>query len=397
MEFRKVIIGDICELVTDYVANGSFKSLAENVKYSDKGYARVIRLVDYNNKFEKKDSIWVSKDAYEFLKKSKLDGGEIVITNVGANLGTVFIVPKLDYPQTLGPNSIIIKTKENDQYIYYLLLSRYGQNKIKEIVSGSAMPKFNKTDFKNIIIQLPNIENQNKIVKILSTLDKKIELNNQINNNLLELGDTLIGKLNTDNHVRLGDLASVISKGTTPTKKDIENSKEINNIKFIRVTDFNEFGIDKNNLQYIPEDVHTGKLKRSILKENDILVSIAGTLGKIAIVTKKLDNSNTNQAVAFVRLKEINDRGYIYFYMKTKAFQDEIESKKVHAVQPNLSLTELSNIKIIKIDEDKKQIFNIILDKILQNVNQNYTLMQIRDTLLPKLIHGDIDLENINI
>lgn len=83
--------------------------------------------------------------------------------------------------------------------------------------------------------------------------------------------------------------------------------------------------------------------------------------------------------------------------MKTKAFQDEIESKKIHAVQPNLSLTELSNIKIIKIDEDKKQIFNIILDKILQNVNQNYTLMQIRDTLLPKLIHGDIDLENINI
>ena len=105
MEFRTVKIGDICEVVTDYVANGSFKSLSENVKYYDKGYARVIRLVDYNNKFEKKDSIWVSKDAYEFLKKSKLEGGEIVITNVGANLGTVFIAPQLDYPQTLGPNS----------------------------------------------------------------------------------------------------------------------------------------------------------------------------------------------------------------------------------------------------------------------------------------------------
>lgn len=185
MEFRTVKIGDICEVVTDYVANGSFKSLSENVKYYDKGYARVIRLVDYNNKFEKKDSIWVSKDAYEFLKKSKLEGGEIVITNVGANLGTVFIAPQLDYPQTLGPNSIIIKTKENDKYIYYLLLSRYGQNKIKEIVSGSAMPKFNKTDFKNIIIQLPSIENQKKVVKMLSALDKKIELNNKINDNLL--------------------------------------------------------------------------------------------------------------------------------------------------------------------------------------------------------------------
>ena len=65
MEFRKVKMGDICEIVTDYVANGSFKSLAENVKYSNKGYARVIRLVDYNNKFDKKDSKWRRNYTYK--------------------------------------------------------------------------------------------------------------------------------------------------------------------------------------------------------------------------------------------------------------------------------------------------------------------------------------------
>ncbi|MFD5174092.1 restriction endonuclease subunit S, partial [Bacillus mycoides] len=93
--------------VTDYVANGSFAALKENVKTSDEiDYAMLIRLVDYNRNF-KGPFTYVNKDGYEFLKKSKLFGGEIIISNVGANAGTVFRVPKLDIPMTLGPNSIM--------------------------------------------------------------------------------------------------------------------------------------------------------------------------------------------------------------------------------------------------------------------------------------------------
>src|SRR5699024_3645331 len=159
--------------------------------------------------------------------------------------GTVFIVPKLDYPQTLGPNSIIIKTKENDQYIYYLLLSRYGQNKIKEILSGSAMPKFNKTDFKNIIIQLPNIENQNKIVKILSTLDKKIELNNQINDNLLKLINNLYKKSfnNIEEYKKAEEIAN-ITIGKTPPRSNKEcfsNSED--DIKWLSISDLGKCAV----------------------------------------------------------------------------------------------------------------------------------------------------------
>ncbi len=380
------------------IITGKTPSTKEKQNFSDKEDKYLFltpKDMSTSAKYIKKTERYLTDNVTEKFKMQIIKANSVCISCIGSDMGKVYMVDR-DTVTNQQINSITkINSICNPHYLYYYFKDK--KEYLKSIAGGSTMPILNKSTFENIEIDLPDIQVQDRIVSIVENIDKKIELNNQINNNLLELGDTLIGKLNTDNQVRLGDLASVISKGTTPTKKDIENSKEINNIKFIRVTDFNEFGIDKNNLQYIPEDVHTGKLKRSILKENDILVSIAGTLGKIAIVTKKLDNSNTNQAVAFVRLKEINDRGYIYFYMKTKAFQDEIESKKIHAVQPNLSLTELSNIKIIKIDEDKKQIFNIILDKILQNVNQNYTLMQIRDTLLPKLIHGDIDLENINI
>lgn len=80
-------IKEITSVVTDYVANGSFASLAENVKYKDEeDVAVLIRLVDYNNNFQGK-FVFIDEHAYEFLSKSKLFGNEIIISNVGANVG----------------------------------------------------------------------------------------------------------------------------------------------------------------------------------------------------------------------------------------------------------------------------------------------------------------------
>lgn len=181
MKYKRM--GDVCSVVTDYVANGSFASLKQNAEYQSRGYAAVIRLKDYRNNFNGPFE-YVSKDSYEFLKKTKLRGGEIIISNVGANIGTVFKAPKLGYGMTLGPNSIMIKTKYVDDYYYYLLKSNYGQNLIKSIVSGSAQPKFNKTDFKALEVPVPRLEEQKSIADRLAIIDYKIRKNNQINNNL---------------------------------------------------------------------------------------------------------------------------------------------------------------------------------------------------------------------
>ena len=396
MEFKKKTISEICEIVTDYVANGSFKSLAENVKYQNSGEARVIRLLDFNNKYSTNDSIWVDEHGYEFLKKSKLYGGEIILTNVGANLGTVFIVPKLPYKMTLGPNAVMLKSKEEDLYLYYWLISPEGKNKVKAIVTGSAMPKFNKTDLKNIEIKIPSIDDQRKIVNVLMKIDKKIELNNQINDNLLNLGINKVLDEENIEKVQLKTLTKVISKGTTPTGSDIKKYPN-KDIKFVKVKDFNEYGIDEKNIEFISNEIHSGKLKRSILLRDDLLVSIAGTLGKIAIVTNSLNNANTNQAVAFVRLEKTINKGYLYFYMNTKDFQEDIIKKQVYAVQPNLSLTELGNIMVPILNDNKKILYNGLLEKIILNIEENKRLEQLRDTLLPKLMNGEIDLDKIEI
>lgn len=397
MEFRTVKIGDICEVVTDYVANGSFKSLSENVKYYDKGYARVIRLVDYNNKFEKKDSIWVSKDAYEFLKKSKLEGGEIVITNVGANLGTVFIAPQLDYPQTLGPNSIIIKTKENDQYIYYLLLSRYGQNKIKEIVSGSAMPKFNKTDFKNIIIQLPSIENQKKVVKMLSALDKKIELNNKINDNLLEIINTLYKNefIDVKEYKRAEEIAD-ITIGKTPPRGNKECfSTKNEDVKWASIADLGKCGtyILDTREKLTKEAVDNYNVK--VIPKNTIILSFKLTIGRIAITSQEMA---TNEAIAHFNLEDKDMLYYLYSYLKNFDYE-KLGSTSSIATAVNSKIIKAMPIAI----PDKETLENYnekvssMFEKIRENEFENKKLEQLRDTLLPELMNGEIDLDNIKI
>lgn len=177
-------VKDEAIVVTDYVANGSFASLAQNVKYKEtEDVAVLIRLVDYHNNFNG-NFVYIDEHAYEFLAKSKLFGGEIIISNVGANVGTVFRCPKLSYKMSLAPNSIMAKFKGCDDFYFYWFSSHYGQHMLKSIVTGSAQPKFNKTNFRDMEIPVPPLESQKKIASILSKIDDKIELNNKINNNL---------------------------------------------------------------------------------------------------------------------------------------------------------------------------------------------------------------------
>ncbi|MBF1202584.1 MAG: restriction endonuclease subunit S [Fusobacterium periodonticum] len=178
-------IKEVTDIITDYVANGSFASLAENIKYKDEeDEAILIRLVDYNNDFQGK-FVFIDEHAYNFLAKTKLFGNEIIISNVGANVGTVFRCPYLKNKMSLGPNSIMVKFKGNDDFYFHWLRGYNGQQMLKSIVTGSAQPKFNKTNFKEMLVPVPPLEEQIKIAKILNSIDEKIEINKKINNNLV--------------------------------------------------------------------------------------------------------------------------------------------------------------------------------------------------------------------
>lgn len=138
--------------------------------------------------------------------------------------------------------------------------------------------------------------------------------------------------------VKLSSLSQVISKGTTP--KGGKSAYSDHGVKFLRVENINDDGtISHENIAYVSEELHCTFLKRSILEENDILVSIAGTLGKTGIVRSVDLPMNTNQAVAFVRiaLDKINRR-YIKNAIDNPVIQNLLLGKTKVTSIPNLTL-----------------------------------------------------------
>ena len=188
-------IGNLDVLITDYVANGSFKSLADNVQYLSKETDNVlIRLTDYNNNFSS-DMVYISDESYNFLSKSKLYGDEIIISNVGANVGTVFRCPRLNKRMSLAPNAIMLRSAKYEHYLYLYFISHYGQQQLQSIVTGSAQPKFNKTNFRSLKVVLPDETILNKITDMYNPMFEQIVANLRENKALVEIRDSLLPKL----------------------------------------------------------------------------------------------------------------------------------------------------------------------------------------------------------
>ena len=167
----------ICSVVTDYVASGSFADLAKNVTYLDSpDYAMLIRTIDVSNKGYKSQPVYIDEHSYNFLSNSNLFGGEIILPNIGASVGDVYIVPKLYERMSLAPNSIMIKTKQVDKYYYYYFLSKVGRQTLLDLAQSAAQPKFNKTDFKEMKAVLPSIEDQKTIVDYLDNKSAEIDI-----------------------------------------------------------------------------------------------------------------------------------------------------------------------------------------------------------------------------
>lgn len=393
MEYKKIQLKDLI----NYANTGADAIQRAPIVEYDTGI-KCIRIGDISND-RKYDEWGFTEITEENFNKYKLDIGDILIARTGSTIGISKII-KNEVNSVYNNGLIKVKVNKekcNSNYFYYILQSKEFIDYIQGIAFGTTgQPNMKINDFLKYKTNDIPIDKQNKIVKILSKIDEKIDINNKINDNLLEFG--LNGVLNEcyQERVRLETLANVISKGTTPTGSDIKKYPN-KDIKFIKVKDFNEYGVDEKNIELISNEIHTGKLKRSMLLEDDLLVSIAGTLGKIAIVTNSLDNANTNQAVAFVRLEKTINKGYLYFYMHTKEFQEDIIKKQVHAVQPNLSLTELGNIMVPVLRDENKNLYNVLLQKLILNVEENKKLEQLRDSLLPKLMNGEIDLDKIEI
>ena len=376
-------IKKITEIVTDYVANGSFASLAENVTYKDEeDVAVLIRLVDYNNGFQGK-FVFIDEHAYQFLGKSKLFGGEIIISNVGANVGTVFRCPQLAYKMSLAPNSVMVKFKGNDDFYFHWLRGFNGQQMLKSIVTGSAQPKFNKTNFKEMLAPVPPIGEQNKIASILNTIDEKIEINKKINNNLEQQVSVLYQSWFEDfeitngicpenwSHQELSTIADIASGKRPPVKSDTCNGKTP--ISIVGAASVMGFTSEAN---------HTDKI---------LVTGRVGTHGVIQRFNTPCWTSDNTLVITSP------------YYEFTNQILHTIDYSSMNrgSTQPLITQGDMKKVVVLVPDEDTlakfEEFAGSLMAKWEANNNENVKLASLRDTLLPKLMSGELDVSDISL
>lgn len=170
-------LDSIIEVLTDYTANGSFESLKNNVQYFEtRNYSALVRTTDLGKrKFEPER--FTDKKGYNFLSKTALYGGELILANVGS-IGKVFRVPHFDMPMTLAPNTYLIKFTSNidQEFMCQYLNTDMFYKKLMSQVGSSTLQAINKQNLRSIEIVIPSgRDEQEAISKILVSQDLDLE------------------------------------------------------------------------------------------------------------------------------------------------------------------------------------------------------------------------------
>ena len=298
---------------------------------------------------------------------------------------------------------------------YYFLLTL----KLKELNSHSAVPGLNRDVVYFIERRIPPYIEQHEIARILSAFDAKIELNTQMNATLEAIGQALFKRWFVDfefpdehgrpykssggkmiesemgeipegwSYSSIGEHLSLLKDGSHNPPKRVASG-----IRFIAgASDVKDFSVDFTGCTYISQEEYQKIHKFWSPKVRDVLLTIVGTVGNVAIVQKNDLPFSLQRSIAVLRSDKL-PLSFIYLLLKGRYFQTEIKKRMNTTAQPGIYLGSISQIKIIVPDKEIITSFDITLRNIIENMQSNVgesrDLMTLRDGLLPRLMSGKI-------
>ena len=375
----------------------------------------------FEKKYISRSERYLSRLGSDRLKDKIISSDSIMVTCIGSAMGKV---AKNSLPSVTNQqiNSIIVNENFDSDYIYYLFKNNYAV--FRNAASGStAIPILNKTDFDNLRFKVElNLNEQRKMVSILSTIDDKIEINNQINQELEAMAKTLYdywfvqfdfpdqngkaykssgGKMIYHPELKreipegwgvekLGNFESKIITGKTPSRTNSDNFG--GKIPFITIGD-----IRGNTFIYRTSETLTDLgarvQKNKFLPEGSLCVSCIATVGEIGFTTEP---SHTNQQINSIVFEDETNRYYLYFALKNY-FENANASAKTGNTFANMNKEDFSEIKIIFPNKEIKNNFHKIIEPYFSQIEclqgQNQELTQLRDWLLPMLMNGQVKVE----
>lgn len=259
---------------------------------------------------------------------------------------------------------------------------------------GSVREIFDWDEMCRVELPVPDLKEQEKIVNTYNAITKRIQLKHKINENLEKTAQTIFKKtfeeklVSNQKKVPLSELCLIVTKGTTPTTLGYDFTKEgINFLKGESITDAHFF--DNTKFDHINDEANQA-LKRSIIFEDDILFSMAGTIGKFAIADKSILPANTNQAVCIIRCnKKIINPLYVYSFFIGNWHIDYYTRRIQEAVQANLSLENIKSLPIVMLeDSEREQYENKVFPlfyKILNNHKEISKLQEFKQLVISRI------------
>lgn len=380
--------------------------------YNDEGISliRSQNILDFS--FSHDGLTYINEEQARKLNGVTVEVDDVLLNITGDSVARVCIVDNDILPARVNQHVCILrgdKDKVLSSFILYFLQMK--KQELLQMASGGATRNaLTKGMIEELDIDIPTIDEQKKIVSLLGSIQEKLKTNNKINRNLQDQLKTIFNSWFYEmapfggkepegtKYINLEELCTVITKGTTPTTLGMPFTDDgINFIKGETILD--NHGFDRTKLSFVSEDTHE-KLKRSQIESGDIVFTIAGTLGRFALVDDSMIPANTNQAVAIVRANRVSPE-YLYSFFIGNWHNDYYTKRIQQAVQANLSLGTIKSLPIMILPKDLyEQYLDIITPLIIETKRiekENLKLAELRDSLLPKLMSGELDVFDLEV
>lgn len=364
-------------------------------------------LSGYTNRFISHGERYISAEGLKNSSAKIVPAGTVLLTS-RAPVGYVAIA-KSEACTNQGFRSLIPKEGFDSEFIYYLLF--HNTEYLKSHATGTTFQELSGGSLKNLSFQIPSLKTQKNIVRILGSLDDKIALNREMNKTLESMAQAIFKSYFVDFESfkegefveselgmipkgwevgQLGDNIKIIdNRGKTPPI-----CTEVTEYPIIEV---NALSGDNRTVnysaikKYVSEETYNSWFRAGHPKKNDILLSTVGSVGEVAM----FPDNRGSIAQNVVALRAINTSPY-YLYQALVNMKDKLKGLDIGSVQPSIKVTQMTKIHFLWPEQHVLEKFDSHVENFVQKIHLNETeieaLSQVRDTLLPKLLSGEMEV-----
>jgi type I restriction enzyme S subunit len=344
-------------------------------------------------------NIKITEDGLNNSSAKWVKENSIIVAMYGATAGKIAI-NKIPLTTNQACCNITPDSEKIDyNFVYYNLCDRY--NELVNLSCGAAQQNLNVGLIKNLDILLPPLPEQRAIASVLSGLDDKIDLLHRQNKTLEAMAETLFRQWFVEEadegweEVQLKEVTD-ISIGRTPPRKESQwFSTNPVDVRWISIKDLGNDGVFIfKTSEYLTQEA-VNKFNVPVIPKDTVVLSFKMTVGRVAITTEEM---LSNEAIAHFKFNNKTPFTKEYLYLFLKLYQyDSLGSTS--SIVTAINSTMIKEMEIIIPDNEKMSDFQdnteLLFNKIRQNQKQIHTLEKMRDTLLPKLMSGEV-MVNVN-